>query len=265
MKIRQIFLVLFVAFLGVSSWYFFAPESSDASGIVIVSADTAVQEGDVGWMFNRDASTATAYTFVPGVGSAGVGSLYAGPITNTNYSNIVGNSPSNDKFIAEYFPGNILVSNLSSFSYDAKLGTTTDTNLFYLNVYANIDSSSNFYDCRYDYQFTSITAENFVKHVVYTDIAPTNIQKRGDRIATCPAVLSSMPTGSTIRAIAINLGDTSQNDTGLSAYIDNVEIIVAGDATYFDFEPLPQRKEDCQKDGWKRYGFKNQGQCLKEI
>jgi hypothetical protein len=27
----------------------------------------------------------------------------------------------------------------------------------------------------------------------------------------------------------------------------------------------PQTKEDCKKGGWKEFGFKNQGQCIKAV
>ena len=259
------FLVLFAAFVGVSTWYFFSPSDSAASGVVIVSGDTAAAENEIGWMLNRDPETATAVSFVSGVGNFGTGSLYAGPITNTNFNNIVDNDPNNDKFVAEYFPGNVPVANFNSFSYDAKIETEGASNLIYLNIYTNIDASDNFFDCRYDYVFTTVSTASFNKHVVYPGIAPSAIQKRGDRITACPAVLEDMPASSTIRAIALNMGDTTASDTGLSAYFDNVEVIFNNEATYFNFEPLPQTKEDCQKDGWARYGFKNQGQCMKSI
>lgn len=261
--------VAFVALLalvgGASAWYFFAPNDSSASGTVIVAGNTATAENEIGWMFNRDAETAATYAMVTGGGSTGIGSLLAGPISNTNFNNIANNDPNRDKFVAEYFPGNILVSDFNSFSYDVRIVSEAAQNQVYLNVYANIDASDNFYDCRYDYILSNPAVGSVTKHVVYAGIAPNNVQKRGTRIANCPPVLEQMPAGSTIRAFAINLGDTSASDTGLSANFDNVELIVNNDATYFDFEPLPQTKDACQKDNWKNYGFKNQGQCMKSL
>lgn len=74
-----------------------------------------------------------------------------------------------------------------------------------------------------------------------------------------------MPAGSHIRAIALNVGDTTDADMGLDAYIDNVELALVGDATTFNFEPRPRTKEDCSGDKWKQYRFRNQGQCVKSI
>jgi hypothetical protein len=35
-----------------------------------------------------------------------------------------------------------------------------------------------------------------------------------------------------------------------------------GDITVVDAKPFPTTKEQCKGDGWKQFGFKNQGQCI---
>jgi hypothetical protein len=35
-----------------------------------------------------------------------------------------------------------------------------------------------------------------------------------------------------------------------------------GRAVVFDAKPLPTTKDQCKGDGWKQFGFKNQGQCI---
>lgn len=73
--------------------------------------------------------------------------------------------------------------------------------------------------------------------------------------------------GSTIRAFALNVGDTSASDLGLDGYLDKVVVDAAGDLTTYDFEPTlsPSNKDACKKDGWKTFNapsFRNQGQCV---
>ncbi len=265
MKMYAIFTVLLAVFVGVSTWYFFTPNDTAAAGIYTITGNTAAAENQIGWLFNRVPETSTSYSFVPGVGNLGNGALGAGPITTTNFSDAVGNSPNNDQFIAEYYTGNTLVSQLGSFSYDAKLGAGIPATMFKLSVYSNIDASNNPFDCRYDYAFETVNDIGFSKHVVYPGIAPLSIEHAGDRIEDCPPVLADMPAGSTIRAFAIRMGDETAADAGLIGYFDNVEFVSNGDATYYNFEPLPKVKEDCQNDKWKTYGFRNQGQCVKSL
>lgn len=265
MKMYALFSVLLAVFVGVSTWYFFAPKDTAASGIFIVTGNTATAENQAGWMFNRVPETSTSYSFITGVGNFGNGTLQAGPITNTNYGAVAGNNPNNDQFIAEYFSGNTPVSQLGSFSYDAKVGAGTPSNLFKVSVYANIDASNNPFDCRYDYAFETVNDVGFSKHVVYPGMAPLAIEQAGTRIEECPPVLADMPAGSTIRAFAIKMGDDTANDAGLIGYFDNIELVANGEATYFNFEPLPKVKDDCQGDKWKLYGFRNQGQCVKSL
>lgn len=234
--------------------------SVDASGIITVTGNTSAGENQTGWLFNRDTSTTAPYTFTLEKASLGIGSLYAGPISTTDASS---------KFIAEYFPGSLKVVDFHAFSYDYLIGSggnESDTGKFYVNIYANIDDSTNYFDCRYDYVAKTGSTANFVKVVVAEQDAPTAVTKGNSaRIAECPPTLQGMPDGSHIRALAINMGDTEANDSGLDAYFDNVEVALVGDATGFNFEPKPRTKEDCAADGWKRYNFKNQGQCTKTI
>jgi hypothetical protein len=38
--------------------------------------------------------------------------------------------------------------------------------------------------------------------------------------------------------------------------------LFVGRAVVFDAKPLPTTKDQCKGDGWKQFGFKNQGQCI---
>ena len=133
---------------------------------------------------------------------------------------------------------------------------------FYLNVYATIDDSAEFYDCRFDYipvigSTTAFTTASFAA----TDAAI--VTKRGARfVGPCPATLAGMPAGSHVRAIALNIGDTGISDNGLVGYLDNVQIATTSETTTYDFEASPANTDACKKGGWEAYGFPNQGACV---
>jgi hypothetical protein len=76
------------------------------------------------------------------------------------------------------------------------------------------------------------------------------------------ATLAGMPAGSHVRAIALNIGDTSASDTGLAGYLDNVRIATGSGTTTYDFDVNPGTKDDCKSGGWALYGFANQGGCV---
>lgn len=188
-----------------------------------VSGDTAE------WMFNRDASTSTPYVFTNDAVKTGPGSLYVKPI---------GTNPK-DKFIAEYF-SKTAVKDFKWVKYDFKIagnGTGADADNFYLNVYATIDDSNEYYDCRFDY-VPQLAAAKTRTATFSSGAVPTNVQKRGTRIAACPATLKEMPAGSHVRAFAISVGDTTASDAGLAGYIDNVRVRKATTTYAYDFAPL---------------------------
>jgi hypothetical protein len=193
----------------------------------VVSGNTST------WMFNRDTDTSTPYHFTTAEAKTGYGSLYVEPI---------GINPS-DKFIAEYF-NKTAIDQLKSISYDFQIagnGTTASADQFYLNVYATIDASDTYYDCRFDYVPTIGSATTFKKASFKTTDTPTRVAKRGDRIAACPATLAEMPAGSHMRAFALSVGDTGASDAGLAGYLDNVVVKKVGDVETYDFErPLPE-------------------------
>lgn len=227
---------------------------------VVVSGDTAAGENQPGWLFNRDVSTSTPFTFSTDAASIGAGSLYVAPI----------GSNASDKFIGEYF----FLDGIDSFdaiSYDfliAGTGTSHDADHFYLNVYTNLPGTpvTEFYECRFDYVPVVGSTAVFTTNTVTPTTAPAHVQSRGG--ASCPATLGGLPAGSTIRAFALNLGDTSLNDQGLGGYFDNVRLSGNGMTTTFDFEPLigpPTDKDECKRGGWQQFNnpvFKNQGDCV---
>ncbi len=230
-----------------------------ASGTVMVSGNTAAGENQPGWMFNRDGSTTSPYVFNTNEQSIGVGSLYVQPIAST----------ASNKFIAENFL-KTPISQVSSIAYDFLIGNggdTTDANQFYMNVYANIDDSNNYYDCRFDYVPTTGSNISFTTVSFAASDVPTSVTKRGTRISACPTTLAGMPAGSYVRAFALNVGDTSASDAGLDGYLDNVVVNLVGDTTTYDFEPVltPVSKDACKGNGWMTFNtpkFKNQGACV---
>ncbi len=235
-----------------------------AATVIMVSGNTSSGENQPGWMFNRDASTATPYEFNEDQFSIGEGSLYVKPI---------GSNPA-DKFIAENFI-NSSITDIGSVSYDFLIGsggTDTQEEQFYMNVYANfgVSPDDKFYDCRYDVVPTlgstgGFTTETFDPTQAYP------VTQRNTSPFTCPAVPADMDTlsaGSTIRAFALTVGDTSASDVGLDGYLDNVVVTKNNDSTTYDFEQAPVKlsnKEACKNDGWMTSEapvYKNQGDCV---
>jgi hypothetical protein len=240
----------------------FAPMVSAAS-VVTVTGDTAAGENQPGWLFNRDASTATPYEFNQDQASIGAGSLYVEPIS----------SNAADKFVGENF---LLtpIADVNSISYDFLIGSggeASDANHFYMNVYANFGASDpeKFYDCRYNVVPTSGSLTDFTT-VEFDPTLAYPVTQSGTSPETCPSVpaeMDDLSSGSTIRVFALNVGDTSTNDEGLDGYLDNVVVDTSGDVTTYDFEPVIalSGKEDCKDGGWMASNsptYKNQGDCV---
>lgn len=204
-------------------------ESAPIVSTAVVSGDTATSENQPGWLFNRDTSTSTPFEFTTAQQRIGAGSLYVKPI-GVN---------SADKFIAENFT-KTAISDFNSFSYDFKVagnGTATSANQFYTSVYVNAVNDNKYYDCRYDYAPVTGSTASFTNFAFSGNTTPSNVVTRSQsRLAPCPATMAGLPAGSTIRAFAINVGDTSANDAGLAGYIDNVVIDAANAITTNDFE-----------------------------
>jgi hypothetical protein len=231
-----------------------------AGGIVIVSGDTAAGENQPGWLFNRDVSTSTPFEFNRDAAAIGLGSLYVAPI---------GTNPA-DKFIGELF---LLtpVADLSLVSYDFMIGAGGDTGdavQFYMNVYMTFGESDSlkFYDCRYDIvpasgSLTAFTTVTFDPSMAYP------VTTRSTSPHPCPSAPADMDissSGSRVRAIALNVGDTSANDVGLDGYLDNVVVVTTADMVTYNLDPAPT-KGDCKKGGWQTLGFANQGQCVRFV
>ena len=203
---------------------------------IVVSGDTSVGENELGWLFNRDVNTTSPFEFNTTTASIGSGALYAQPISGTNAS---------DKFIGELF---LLdeIKNIETISYDFEIGSggsASDENEFYMNVYANFGESDDtkFYDCRYNVvptvgvvgDFTTVTFDPTQSYPVAT--------RGGASLSpyTCPSVpadMDNLSAGSTIRVVALNLGDTSLNDAGVDGYLDNVVVTTTDAITTYDFE-----------------------------
>lgn len=229
------FAALFVATLAIST----LSVRADHINEVDVTGDTSAGENQPGWLFNRDLSTQSPFEFNTNAASIGSGSLYVQPISNT----VNGNS---DKFIAEFFD-NTVISELNSFSYDLQIGSggdASDENEFYLSVYANFGESDDtkFYDCRYNVVPTVGAVDSFTT-VSFDPTQSYPVTTRGSSPFICPsspADMNALSEGSTIRAFALNVGDTSGNDLGLDGYLDNVVYDTVNGITIYDFEPTPE-------------------------
>ncbi|MGH9032599.1 MAG: hypothetical protein ACRDZV_10775 [Acidimicrobiia bacterium] len=225
------------------------------------SADTTIrvdENGEAGWLFNPDPGNATDFEFSLEQASIGTGSAKGGPIGPAAAEKLIGGKELG-----------LPVTDLSSIAYDflvAGNGTAASGKHFYLNVYANIDDSDNFYDCRFDYVPLAGSTTAFTTMTVTPTDVPTTVTKRGARFdGLCPATLAGMPEGSHVRAIALNIGDTGVSDNGLAGYLDNVQIATTSETTTYDFEASPGTPDECKKDGWAAFGFPNQGACVSSL
>lgn len=201
-----------------------------------VYGDTGAQNVKGAWMFGRDTTTTTAFNFVSGTGTLGDGSVHAGPISNTLNGRF-------DKFISEYFARES-VENFDSLSYDFKIagtsGDAADANQFYANFYVTLADNTNFRDCRFDYVPTTGSTSAFTTFTVNKNTVATSVGDPVDAFP-CPNTLAGMPAGSYIRAISLNIGDTSTtlSDTDLEGYLDNVVFETSTETLVYDFEPIP--------------------------
>lgn len=66
-------------------------------------------------------------------------------------------------------------------------------------------------------------------------------------------------------AVSVGVGTFNPNQVG---YFDDVRISHAFGAGFdkqYDFEPVPQNKDECKQGGWQAFGFENQGLCIKSV
>lgn len=197
-----------------------------------VFTNTSAGENQLGWMFNRDASTSTPFEFTEDDASTGDGSIYIKPI---------GSNPS-DKFIAEYFYLDE-IEHVNSISYDFKTANNADADQFYLNLYVNDGNDpAEFYDCRYNIVPTSLSPNGVTGFTTFTYDLNTpaySVTPRNTASIACPIVPADLAAGAVLRAIAINVGDTNANDQGLEGYLDKVVIDTDPFVTTYDFEYTP--------------------------
>lgn len=193
-----------------------------------------IPQDNTNWMFNRDTSTTSPYEFNSNQSSMGAGSLYILPISS---------NPS-DKFIAENFMYED-ISGLNSISYDYMIGAggdVSDANHFYMNVYANFGESNpdKYYDCRYDVVPTVGSKSDFTT-VAFNLSESYLVKQSGTSPRTCPTVpaeMENISSGSIVRAIALNVGDSSANDQALDGYLDNVVVDKGAEVIVYDFEEV---------------------------
>lgn len=226
----------------------------------ITSTVTVTESNKQTWVFNPDLANATPYNFTGDKASLGEGSLYVQPLPAEGAR----------KFIATK-PLNVPVQNYVGTSYDFQIAgdeTVADAEQYYLNVYTNLPGSNTFYDCRYDYTPTTGSTTEFTTASFSATSTPAAVGDRSGDNFTCPATLDDMPDDSIVKAVALNLGDTSTNDEGLAGYFDAVVISTVGDVRIYDFEATLTNKEQCKNNGWKSTeagNFKNQGQCVSKF
>jgi len=243
-----------LALVALSILVFVPAASAAASTLTVTPTNTQ------GFALNRD-STAP-FEFNKDKASIGEGSLYVKPIGAT----------ASEKFVAEKTFGTA-INKFNSLSYDFLIagdGVSADANQFYLNIYANLPGSTTFFDCRFDYVPTAGSTSAFTTAVATSTTIATAVRDRANDMYTCPTTLGQMAIdkpGSTIKFVAINVGNSSNSDTGLAGYLDNVIINNNGNQTTYDFEPTIKvsSKDACKKDGWMTSNtpeYKNQGDCV---
>jgi uncharacterized repeat protein (TIGR01451 family) len=213
---------------------------------IVITGDTSAGENLLGWMFNRDPGTQTPFSFLAGNQDIGTGSLFVPPITNT----INGSS---DKFIGELFM-QVPLSTVNSISYRFNIGSTTaaDADQFYMSVYITYGESpvTKFYDCRYDVVPSTGIVGGYTTATFDPTVATYVVTTRGGATPSphaCPAAPSGMDAldaGSpSIRAIALNVGDTSASDLGVAGYLDTVVVNTDSMVTTYDFEPVAEQAQ----------------------
>ena len=227
--------VAMVAFASLAGGTLLGGGDAHATGATTVVVKPSSMNG---WQIVPDGTV--PYAFVQGPAALGSGSLQFGPIDGS-----VGAGA--NKFIM--YPPYLQqpVSNLTSLSYDffidpASVGGVAGAQNFYVNVY--VDDSSNgigtyaggtgFYDCRYDSVPSSGLVGGWTTNSFNQTSTWTNIR---DRTGTCPATLAGLTSGSVVRFIAINGGQSTTADAGLKGGFDKVVLSVGADTTTYDFEP----------------------------
>ncbi|MEK9184530.1 MAG: hypothetical protein AAB892_02285, partial [Patescibacteria group bacterium] len=227
---------------------------------IVITGNTSAGENQLGWMFNRDTTTQSPFAFLLGNASIGSGSLYVEPIVN-DYDGSNGNCKGGvdqtgcDKFIGELFLQE-QIADIDSISYDFKIAAPDATveEHFYMSVYANFGESSptKFYDCRYSIvpvtgstgAFTTVTFDPTQSYPVTTRTGAPGVASPYPCPAS-PAGMDALSTGSsTVRVIALNVGDTSGSDTGVGGYLDKVVVALTDLITTYDFEPTPIAPDD---------------------
>lgn len=206
----------------------YCPITPGTSTAYTVNGSTTATENEAGkWWFNRDPNTATPYTFTGAQESTGTGSLFV-PAIGTNPS---------DKFVGEYFVANLL-DDTGAISFDYRLAdgvATSKANQVYMNLYVNYSSATNYGDCVYNVVATDGSAGwhtlSFAPNGTY------DVRTRSSAAPNvCPAKPTDLPATAYVRAISLNVGDTSANDAGVSAYLDNVRVEKVTQTAVYDFE-----------------------------
>lgn len=84
-----------------------------------------------------------------------------------------------------------------------------------------------------------------------------------DAYSTYEDLTEEYPNAVILWSVGIAAGNWPNQD--FHGYTDLLTVGVNGEATTFDFEPLPATKDDCKNGGWEEFGFNNQGQCIKYV
>lgn len=82
----------------------------------------------------------------------------------------------------------------------------------------------------------------------------------GGEFYTIEDIMRKYPDAQVL-GVGVSLGPLYEDAT---SYADGISI----NDTIYNFEPeltTPQQREDCTKDGWRSFDFKNQGQCIKFV
>lgn len=92
--------------------------------------------------------------------------------------------------------------------------------------------------------------------------SPANAFAPQSNPQSLPAILGQFPNAGFNSSFGGLLTKAGSGWTSFNGNTDNVVLGILGSDTTFNFEAEPANQNDCKNDGWKYYGFTNQGQCV---
>ncbi|RMG69667.1 MAG: hypothetical protein D6711_19015 [Chloroflexi bacterium] len=201
-----------------------SPISAQSGNYIVTSSNLQ------GWAFST-APYDAPFFFAENYAATGSGSLEFGPIGSTG----------SNKFIMYPPFFNQPITNFNGISVQFLSSVSSLTDYFYFNVYIDLSVNGlgtfygSFYDCRYDF----VAPDNLATFTWHTfaingSSTPDNVQDPNG--SACAATYGG--NAGNVLFIAINAGDTTTIDSGLTGAFDDVQIQTASGTITYDFELL---------------------------